>query len=42
MFNDVYFHIIINIKHAEKINDFKKDLKNYVYKSKFIINDYEI
>ena len=42
MFNDVCFHIIINIKHAEKISNLRKDLKNCVHESEFTISDYEI
>ena len=42
MFDDVCFHIVIDMKHAKKINDFKKNLKNCVHKSEFMINDYEV
>ena len=42
MFNDVCFHIVINMKHVKKINDFKKDLKNYIHENEFMINDYKI
>ena len=42
IFNDVCFYIVINVKHIKKTNDFKKHLKNYVYKCKFMINNYKL
>ena len=42
VFNDVCLHIVINVKHIEKTNNFKKHLKNCIHKCKLTINDYKI
>ena len=42
IFYNLYFNIMINVKYIEKINNFRKYLKNCVYKSKLTVNNYEI
>ena len=42
IFYDLCLNIIINVKHIKKTNNFKNHLKNFIHKSKLMINDYKI
>ena len=42
IFYNVCLNVVINVKYTKKINNFKKYLKNCIYESKLIINDYKI
>ena len=42
MFDDLCFHIVINIKHIKKVYNLRKHLKNCIYKCKLVVSDYEI
>ena len=42
IFYNMCLDIIIDVKHIKKMNNFKKYIKNHVYKSELTISNYEI
>ena len=42
IFHDMCFNVVIDVKHIKKINNFKKHLKNCIYKNELTVNDYKV